>query len=124
MNAILKGGKAGMELGLEEASVKQKKKGVYRGWDSSIRLKNPTAKIVIKASDKPPSFAFRPINETVNPRQQIKLYPFVTQKTVPGARRRGDECLGWHQGQELPGQLDRAGIQEDQQGLLQGHSQR
>lgn len=80
VHAIVKGGSAGMELGLEEASVKQKKKGLYRGWDSSIRLKNANAKIAIKASEARRSFAFRPVNEAVHPRQQIKLYALVVQK--------------------------------------------
>jgi hypothetical protein len=80
VNAIIKGGTAGIELGLEDAAVKQKKKGLYRGWDSSIRLNNANAKIAIKASKAPPSFAFRPVNEAVHPRQQIKLYALVTKK--------------------------------------------
>lgn len=76
VNAITKSGK-GVELGLEEASAKQQKKGLYRGWDSTIRLKNANAKIAFKSA---PSFAFRPVNEKVHPRQQIKLYAFDTKK--------------------------------------------
>ena len=80
VNAIIKGGTAGIVLGLEDASVKQKKKGLYRGWSSSIRLKNSNAKIAIKRSKTPPAFSFKPVNEAVNPRQQIRLYALVSEK--------------------------------------------
>lgn len=81
VNAIIKGGTAGIALGLEDATVKQKKKGLYRGWDSSIRLSNSNAKIAFKKSTTPPAFSFKPVNEAVNPRQQIKLYAMTSQKT-------------------------------------------
>ena len=57
---------------------KQKKKGLYRGYESSIRLEGASSPVKIKSSDL--GFIFRPINPQVHPAQQIKLYPFDTNK--------------------------------------------
>ena len=77
VSVISDDGTAGKELGMEKAVAKQKKKGLYRGWDASIRLEGPSAKVSVKSSQ---SFSFRPMNEKVHPNQQIKLYPFSTKK--------------------------------------------
>jgi len=70
-------GAAAKELPMEKAVAKQKKKGLYRGWDNSVRLEGPTAKVSVKPSQ---SFVFRPLNPQIQPAQQIKLYPFETKK--------------------------------------------
>jgi hypothetical protein len=77
VNVIVKGGTAGKELGVERAIAKQKKKGLYRGWDQSIRLEGPAAKYAVKPTH---SFAFKPVHANIHPRQQIKLYAFTTNK--------------------------------------------
>lgn len=77
VNVIVKDGAAGKELGMEKAFAKQKKKGVYRGWDQSIRLEGASAKYAVKPTH---SFAFKPFHESIHPRQQIKLYPFTPKK--------------------------------------------
>jgi len=75
--AMRKSGGPSVELGLEKASAKQKKKGLYRGWDQSVRLEGPRAKVAVRGDA---SFAFKPMNPAVNPNQQIKLFPFETAK--------------------------------------------
>ena len=77
INAISEDGAGGQELGMEKAIAKQRKKGIYRGYDNSVRLEHPSAKVAVKASQ---SFAFKPFSAMVHPRQQIKLYPFHTKK--------------------------------------------
>ncbi len=77
VNVLVKNGTAGKELALERAIAKQKKKGLYRGWDQSIRLEGPTAKYAVKPTH---SFAFKPLHENIHPRQQIKLYAFTSAK--------------------------------------------
>jgi hypothetical protein len=77
VSVISADGAAGKELGLEKAVAKQKKKGIYRGHDNSVRLEAPTAKIAVESSQ---SFAFKPFNPSFHPAQQIKLYPFNTKK--------------------------------------------
>ncbi|MGB5811118.1 MAG: hypothetical protein WBG86_11345 [Polyangiales bacterium] len=75
--AMRSGGGSSTDLGMEQAIAKQKKKGIYRGWDNSVRLEGPGAKVGVRPST---TFAFRPINPDVHPAQQIKLYPFSTKK--------------------------------------------
>lgn len=77
VSAIGNGGASGTELGMEKAIAKQKKKGIYRGHDTSVRLDGPAAKVAVKSSQ---SFAFKPFNLNVHPAQQIKLYPFDPKK--------------------------------------------
>ena len=77
VNAISEDGAASKELGMEKAVAKQKKKGIYRGHDNSVRLEGPTAKVSVKASQ---AFAFKPFSAAVHPAQQMKLYPFNTKK--------------------------------------------
>jgi len=77
VNVISEDGATSKELGMEKAVAKQKKKGVYRGYDNSVRLEEPNAKVSAKASQ---SFAFKPFNAEIHPAQQIKLYPFITKK--------------------------------------------
>ena len=77
ISVISENGASGTELGMEKAVAKQKKKGLYRGYDSSVRLEQPTASAKVKASQ---SFAFKPFSAQFHPRQQIKLYPFKTKK--------------------------------------------
>ena len=77
VSVISADGAKGKELGMEKAVAKQKKKGIYRGHDNSIRLEAPTAAMSVKASQ---SFAFKPFNPSFHPAQQIKLYPFSTKK--------------------------------------------
>ena len=77
VNVIVKDGTAGKELAMEKAFAKQKKKGIYRGWDQSIRLEGSSAKYAVKPTH---SFAFRPFHASIHPRQQIKLYPFDPSK--------------------------------------------
>jgi hypothetical protein len=74
---IADGGQSGKELGMEKPIAKQKKKGIYRGYDTSVRLEGVSAKVAAKAS---PAFAFKPINPNIHPAQQIKLYPFGPKK--------------------------------------------
>jgi len=77
VSAIGPDGASGKELTMDKAVAKQKKKGIYRGWDTSVRLEGPHAKVSIKSSQ---SFAFKPFNASIHPAQQIKLYPFNTKK--------------------------------------------
>lgn len=77
ISLISENGASATELSMEKAVAKQKKKGIYRGYDSSVRLERPTASVTAKAS---PSFAFKPFSAQFHPRQQIKLYPFKTKK--------------------------------------------
>jgi len=77
VSVISEDGKSGKELKMERAVAKQKKKGIYRGYDNSVRLEGASAKVTVKSRQK---FAFRPINPQVHPAQQIKLYPFQTKK--------------------------------------------
>jgi hypothetical protein len=78
VSVISEDGKSSKELSLERAVAKQKKKGIYRGYDNSVRLEGATAKVSVKSRQK---FAFKPINPQVHPAQQIKLYPFKTAKS-------------------------------------------
>ena len=77
VSVINEGGTASKELGLEKPVAKQKKKGLYRGHDTSVRLEGPSAKTAVKPSQ---AFVFKPFNASVHPRQQVKLYPFDTKK--------------------------------------------
>jgi hypothetical protein len=77
VSVISEDGAAGKELGMEKAVAKQRKKGIYRGYDNSVRLEAPTAKVSVKPSQ---SFAFKPFSASFHPAQQIKLYPFNTKK--------------------------------------------
>ena len=77
VNVISADGATSKELGMEKAVAKQKKKGLYRGHDTSVRLEDPGAKVAVKPSQ---SFSFKPFNANVHPAQQIKLYPFNTKK--------------------------------------------
>jgi hypothetical protein len=71
-------GKSSKELSMERAVAKQKKKGIYRGYDNSVRLDGSASKVETKSRQK---FAFKPINPQVHPAQQIKLYPFQSKKS-------------------------------------------
>lgn len=77
VSVISDDGKSGKELTMERAVAKQKKKGVYRGYDNSVRLEGDAAKVAVKSKQK---FAFRPINPQVHPAQQIKLYLLKPKK--------------------------------------------
>ena len=77
VSVISADGKSSKELSMERAVAKQKKKGVYRGYDNSVRLDGSNAKVATKSRQK---FAFKPINPQVHPAQQIKLYPFQAKK--------------------------------------------
>ena len=77
VNALNADGQSAKELGMEKSIAKQQKKGLYRGWDNSIRLEGASAKVSVTSS---PIFTFRPMNASVHPSQQIKLYPFNTEK--------------------------------------------
>jgi hypothetical protein len=59
VSAISENGASAQELGMEKAVAKQRKKGIYRGYDSSIRLEQPSASVSVKASQ---SFAFKPFS--------------------------------------------------------------
>jgi len=78
VSVISADGKSGQELSIERAVAKQKKKGIYRGYDNSVRLEGAEAKVTIKSNQK---FAFKPLNPEVHPAQQIKLYPFKGEKS-------------------------------------------
>lgn len=77
ISVISENGASGKELAMEKAVAKQKKKGIYRGYDTSVRLEQPNASATVKPSQ---SFAFKPFSAQFHPRQQIKLYPFNTKK--------------------------------------------
>ena len=77
VNVINEGGTAGKELGMERAIAKQKKKGIYRGYDNSVRLEGPGAKTTVTRAQ---SFAFKPFHASIHPAQQIKLYAFNPKK--------------------------------------------
>lgn len=77
ISVINPGGKASTELDMEKAVAKQRKKGIYRGHDNSVRLESAHAKVAIAATQ---TFAFRPFNAQMHPGQQIKLYPFNSKK--------------------------------------------
>ncbi|NND30064.1 MAG: hypothetical protein HKN97_15890, partial [Myxococcales bacterium] len=77
ISAISEKGSSSEELSMEKAVAKRKKKGIYRGYDNSVRLDQPTASVTVKASQ---SFAFKPFSAQFHPKQQIKLYPFETKK--------------------------------------------
>jgi hypothetical protein len=77
VSVISEKGSSSQELGLEKAVAKQKKKGIYRGHDTSVRLEGPSAKVAVKPSQ---AFVFKPFNASIHPRQQVKLYPFNTKK--------------------------------------------
>jgi hypothetical protein len=77
VSVISEDGASAKELSMEKAVAKQKKKGIYRGYDNSVRLDQPTASVTVKASQ---SFAFKPFSAQFHPNQQIKLYPFNTKK--------------------------------------------
>jgi len=77
VSVISADGTSAKELGMEKAVAKQKKKGIYRGYDNSVRLEEPNAKVSVTSSQ---SFSFKPINPSIHPAQQIKLYPFNSEK--------------------------------------------
>ncbi len=78
VNVISPDGKKSQELGMEKAIAKQKKRGIYRGYDNSVRLDGSNSKTTVKPSQ---SFSFKPINASIHPAQQVKLYPFKAQKS-------------------------------------------
>ena len=80
VSVISEDGKSSKELSLERAVAKQKKKGIYRGYDNSVRLEGATAKVSVKSRQK---FAFKPINPQVHPAQQIKLGCYEVSSTAP-----------------------------------------
>ncbi len=77
VHVISADGASSKELAMEKAVAKQKKKGIYRGHDNSVRLEGPNAKVSVAASQ---AFAFKPFSAAVHPNQQMKLYPFNTKK--------------------------------------------
>jgi hypothetical protein len=78
VNVITGDGKSAKEMPQERAIAKQKKKGIYRGYDNSVRLEGTKAKYAVKPTQK---FAFRPMDPEVQPAQQIRLYPFKSSKS-------------------------------------------
>ena len=78
VSAINPDGKSSKELPIDRAVAKQKKKGIYRGYDNSVRLEGASSKVTIKANQK---FAFKPMDPEVHPAQQIRLYAFKAQKS-------------------------------------------
>jgi hypothetical protein len=78
VSVISDDGKASQELPIERAIAKQKKKGIYRGYDASVRLEGAESKVKVKATQK---FAFKPLDPEVRPSQQIRLYPFKGEKS-------------------------------------------
>jgi hypothetical protein len=78
VSVISPDGKSSQELTIDRAVAKQKKKGIYRGYDSSVRLEGPSSKVTIKSGQK---FAFRPMDPEVHPAQQIRLYAFKSAKS-------------------------------------------
>jgi len=78
ISVISEDGKSGKEMPIERAIAKQKKKGIYRGYDNSVRLEGAAAKVAIKPTQK---FAFKSWDPEVHPAQQIRLYPFKGQKS-------------------------------------------
>jgi hypothetical protein len=70
----------GKLVDLETPSVenKQEKKGLYRGFETSIKLEGESSPVNVSRSES--RFVFRPINKDVHPSQQIKLYPFLIEK--------------------------------------------
>lgn len=77
INVIAPDGNSSKELGMEKPIAKQRKKGIYRGYDTSVRLEGVKAKVPVEPTQ---TFAFRPINPNIHPGQQIKLYPFSAKK--------------------------------------------
>jgi|GEM_PF-2000390 len=77
VTVISEDGASSQDLAMEKAIAKQRKRGIYRGYDNSIRLEAPSAKVAVKRSQ---AFAFKPLNPSIHPAQQIKLYPFHTKK--------------------------------------------
>lgn len=57
--------------------IKNKKKGLYRGFDSSIRLEGANSPVKISGNA---TFIFKPKDAEMHPSQQIKLYPFESSK--------------------------------------------
>lgn len=78
VSVITGDGKSAKEMPQERAIAKQKKKGIYRGYDNSVRLEGAKAKYAVKPTQK---FAFRPMDPEVQPAQQIRLYPFKADKS-------------------------------------------
>ena len=78
VSVISEDGQSSQEMAMERAVAKQKKKGIYRGYDNSVRLEGASSKVAVKPTQK---FAFKPINPEVHPATQIKLYPFKGEKS-------------------------------------------
>jgi hypothetical protein len=78
VSVISDDGKSSQDLPVERATAKQKKKGIYRGYDNSVRLDGASSKVAVKSAQK---FAFKPMDPEVRPEQQIRLYPFKGDKS-------------------------------------------
>ena len=77
VSALSADGTKAVPLELERAVAKQKKKGIYRGFDNSVRLDGEVAKVAVTSTD---AFVFRPLNPQIQPAQQIQLYLFKGAK--------------------------------------------
>ena len=78
VSVVSEDGKSAKEMTPERAIAKQKKKGLYRGYDNSVRLEGSDAKVTVKAGQK---FVFKPMDPEQRPTGQIRLYPFKSQKS-------------------------------------------
>ena len=78
VSVVSEDGKSAKEISPERAIAKQKKKGLYRGYDNSVRLEGSEAKVTVKPGQK---FVFKPMDPEVRPSGQIRLYPFKGQKS-------------------------------------------
>lgn len=78
VSVVSEDGKSAKEMSPERAIAKQKKKGIYRGYNSSVRLEGSDAKVTVKPGQK---FVFKPMDPEVRPSGQIRLYPFKSQKS-------------------------------------------
>ncbi|MGB5283963.1 MAG: hypothetical protein WBN29_05595, partial [Polyangiales bacterium] len=66
VSVISPDGKSAKELSPERAIAKQKKKGIYRGYDNSVRLEGAQAQVPVKPAQK---FAVKPMDPEVHPAQ-------------------------------------------------------
>ncbi len=78
VSVVSQNGDSAKEMTPERAVAKQKKKGIYRGFDNSVRLEGPDAKVTVKPGQK---FVFKSMDPEVRPSSQIRLYPLKKEKS-------------------------------------------
>ncbi|MCB0512066.1 MAG: hypothetical protein R2760_08225 [Chitinophagales bacterium] len=90
--ALLKSDNMMADLEEANATLTQKRQGLYGGWNNLIKLSGKTSGIILKSSET--IFVFKPLNDNIKPNQQIKLFQFEEEKKSRALETGGTNIFG------------------------------